>query len=320
MLSIKKKYDNNDLILLHIPKTGGTTVKKILISNNFNFAELHFNSRMDVGASIMLDEILKSNKKIIVTFRNPIECVLSQAYFYQQYKHFKVPNTLNEYINTDYLQNSQIHFLTHNKFLEKTPVTEEDYKKIIKLINRRNTFCFILDEFNKSLISLKKFLNVDILEFNNVLNRYNFQKIPSYYLKLDEIIENFNSYDMKLYNKISTLNQKKTYDWINNTPIYNIPWFYPLKWFINKPDILSKHQTFCKNIHSNIISSNTTKITLKQYLRSWVNNIGHIFNNIDSTDTKLLDDILHTVKIILNNENPIDWILNEPITTTNNTL
>ena len=136
------RFNNNNIILLHIPKTGGTTVKYCLLDNNIKFTELHFNNRMESWCSILLDDIIKSDKKIIVTFRNPVECIISQAYFYQQYKHFKVPNNLQEYIKTDYLQNSQIHFLTRNKFLDKRPVTIDDYEKVLKLINREKTFCF----------------------------------------------------------------------------------------------------------------------------------------------------------------------------------
>ena len=106
---------------------------------------------MESGAAILMDDILNSDKKVILTWRNPIEAVISQFYFYQQYSHFGVPTNISDYAKSNYLQNSQIHFLTRNKFLDKSSVTELDYCKIIQLLERKNTFVFSVDYFNESV-------------------------------------------------------------------------------------------------------------------------------------------------------------------------
>ena len=66
------RYNDNNLILLHVPKTGGTSLKMVLIQNQIPFCELHINRKMESGAAILLDDILNSDKKVILTWRNPI--------------------------------------------------------------------------------------------------------------------------------------------------------------------------------------------------------------------------------------------------------
>lgn len=117
-----------EVLLLHIPKTAGSSVKGILIDQKVKYKELHLNRRLECAPVKYIDDILNDPEiKVILTWRHPVEHVLSSFYFYKQYKHFNYPDILDDFINSE--TNQQSMFLFKTNFLEHVDI---DLDKILK--------------------------------------------------------------------------------------------------------------------------------------------------------------------------------------------
>lgn len=150
-----------DVLLIHIPKTAGTSVRHLLIQHGVNYKELHFNNRMQCAPWKYLDWILEHPKqKVILTWRDPVEHVISTFHFYQEYRHFGYPTQFSEFIEHPQLQNQQAAFLIKEHFLSAPDLVSSPapLDKIRAIIDRPNTFCFLQDYFHASSIRLAQFL------------------------------------------------------------------------------------------------------------------------------------------------------------------
>jgi hypothetical protein len=315
MESKLEQYNEHDLILLHIPKTGGSSVKSLLLSHNIKFLELHVNNKLESCVSILLDNIIQDeSKKIIITWRDPIEHVISCFYFYLQYPHFNTPKKLLSYINQSNLQNSQIHFMTHNNFLQNINVSNSDFQKILSLFNRNNTFWFLNDYFNESINMLSSFLNITLSKNIHSNKRYNFQKLPSYYYNnfILSSISITNSYDMQIYEfiiKKYNYTQKNDSLRLSNLPPYN----FPLLWFINDTNVLKSFDPLCTKIYNIIKSSISYPYDLSYYITLWITHVCDELNLSLPNAINMYDNLFNLIVKLTNSHDPLYWLYDENI-------
>ena len=172
----RKHIINSDIILLHIPKTAGTTIKILLFDHQCNFTEVHMNRYMESLTSEYLDYLLINlHKKVIITWRDPLDHVLSSFYFYQQYPSFNASKNLEEFIDNPTFMNMQTGFMTHKKFLQWDKINQDHYNSIKPFINRPNTFWFLADYSNSLYEPFKDFIGLKT-DKKFTRSRFNFNK------------------------------------------------------------------------------------------------------------------------------------------------
>lgn len=275
-----------DVILIHIPKTAGTTLYRILQKEEVIFKELHFNSNLRCAPCKYLDKILADpNQKVILTWRDPVEHLWSTFHFYQEYKHFHYPTNIEAFIEHPSLQNQQSAFLLKEHFFDSHDFTEIECKKIRALIDRPSTMCFVQNYFQASLEKLNRFLNLSISTVDDIC-RFNFNKPPSIQLN-DKILDKFrdlNKIDIEIYNHILD----KYYPNDKHTPSSslpsNIPIEYPMNLVAGKVS-LKQYQPILEKIHFKLKQLKLS--TIHEYMDHWLD----IFSALINYKTKNLKDL-----------------------------
>jgi hypothetical protein len=271
---------NDDIILIHVPKTSGSALQNIFIFNKIKHSYYHISFKTGV---ILSEKLINNNKSlIIITIREPFDHVLSCFYFYQEYKNFiKCPDIFEEFINDNKCKNMIVSFHTKNKLLE-SPVTEEEFLKVFTLFRKQNVFIFIQNYFEQSLELLKKVLyqrgiNIDTsYEKSKITKRVNLNKIHPIFFKdkYYEKIRSLNEYDYKLYEysvKKYNFNNIVEYDPIINyqrRDSVKIPKEWPLSLYIDyKHEFFINNEEKLKNI---LIKIPERPLTRRQYINIWL--------------------------------------------------
>ena len=293
--------DENKIILIHIPKTAGTSVKYILNDYNTKFKELHLNSILECQPIKHIDRILKNEDIIVIlTWRNPVKHIESSFHFYKEYAKFNYPKDINEFINSKKLHNQQSSFLLKHNLFDMIDLDENKVSVILKLIDRKNTFCFLQDDFDASKKQMLSFLNIGY--DNNLTNktyskRFNFNKpivspLTEYQIQK---IHNFNKIDFMVYNLIV---DKYNYVQRNDVVLNYIPWQYPIN-LIAGIKTIKKYEIVLKTI--NQVLYNENQYDVKTYVEKWID----IFSNQENIiflDGSSVDDKLSHIGNIFNDD------------------
>ncbi|WLR42966.1 sulfotransferase family 2 domain-containing protein [Bacillus carboniphilus] len=215
------------LFHLHIPKTGGTSLKHIVKQNYQNIAEVYrppikktltkiSNHNYDCVIGHMrygAHEYFKPNKYHYITLlRNPIDRVISEYYFiarrpqhenYHLYKHL----SLEEYASLPILQNMQSQFLLG--YHAHQNLTIADLKIIKERINSGEITAGITEEFEKSLTLFSTKFNWKV-KMNVVLNKNNMRPINSTIPPVQiATIKRHNLIDLELYSYVKKYLKKE---------------------------------------------------------------------------------------------------------------
>ena len=295
--------EKDNVILIHIPKTAGTSVKHILMDNNIKFNELHLNARLECQPVRHIDYILNNNDvKVILTWRNPIKHTESSFYFYKEYAKFNCPKDIDQFIHSKNLQNQQSSFLFKNFLFDVVDFDDKKIDVIHKLIKRPNTFCFLQDYFEQSKAQMMTFLNKkNAIQNKKHSNRFNFNKPIVSHLSEYQIqnIHDVNKIDFFVYNIIKN---KYNYNICKEGDILfsSIPWQYPMN-HVSGIYSIQKYEHVLKKINSSICDGR--QYNIEQYLNSWIN--------------MFINEIGAEIDITLNKENTIGERLNQLSTALN---
>ena len=289
---------SNNNIIIHIPKTGGTT----LISNlykktwqpfpNFNYRHIIYRTKKSNSSDIFDRENLSKYQKynFILFIRDPFERIISEYNFLKCRNEFmnlfdKIPNNLKEYIQSKQTHNSMINFLVGNRIFTKIneELCEKKLHDILYTLDKLNFIIGKTEQYSESLNIISNQLNIDI---NKTITK---KRITLYkdpirdYDKLKDLFIKNNKYDYLLYNKLNEIFNKQKekikskilYNFIGTKYDYIIKYsqrFCILESFNVDKIFLEKNKKKLRNIH-NIAIKNITSMTTengKLYLRKWL--------------------------------------------------
>ncbi|WP_100404817.1 sulfotransferase family 2 domain-containing protein [Bacillus solitudinis] len=220
MINEHNNQNEDILIHLHMPKTGGTTLKKI-IKKNYDKSQ-SFDVYVDHQ---QLPQLLKdiSSKKVqciqghipfgiqkyfhskstyITMLRDPIDRIISEYYFIRNIEwhnlHSQVMNmSLEEYQKIPTNCNLQTHYILGEKFGKK--LVDEDLEKAKKILLEHFSVVGITEMFDESVFLMKEtfgWKDIFYKKFNVSNSRLSKKEIP--FEVLQQIAKN-NSFDLQLY-------------------------------------------------------------------------------------------------------------------------
>jgi len=182
----------NEFSLIHLPKTGGTTIKSILVRNQVKNV-LNIDKHMPVSLSCNPEEY-----SYVTIMRNPIDRVFS--YYQMQLRdkkqpyHFHAKDGLATLLRNCWEVNNTA-CMYYSGFIDAN-VDNKCYE-IAK--QNLNNFAFVgnFDNFNTDVSKLLSILNLNI-ENIPILNFHGIHEATSKEIKL---IESYNEFDIKLFNE-----------------------------------------------------------------------------------------------------------------------
>jgi hypothetical protein len=218
------------LIHLHMPKTGGSTLKKIIKKNydNRSSFEVYCEQRK---LSEKLTELSKLNVHCIqghfpygihkyfskpyayvTMLREPIDRVISEYFYIRNIpwneNHEKVMKmSLEEYQNEQINQNLQTRYILGTNF--NKPLTDEDFEQA--KLNLLNDFSLvgITEYFDQSVFMMQKQFEWDNIYYSKVnVTKSRLSKREVSPVLLEKIMEN-NQYDIQLYSLAKALFEKR---------------------------------------------------------------------------------------------------------------
>lgn len=284
-------------IIIHIPKTGGTT----LISNinnidwqpspSFNYRHIIYHTKKSNSSDIFEIENLNKYQKynFILFIRDPFERIISEYNFLKCRNEFMdlfdtKPSTLKEYIESNQTHNSIINFLIGNRIF--TNMNNELCKKklddIIYILDNLNFIVGKTEEYSESLNIISNELKININKIIKNKRITLFKESIHNYDELKKLFMKNNKYDYLLYNKLNGIFHKQkekikskiSYKFIGNKYDYIIVYtrrFCILESFNINKFFLEKNKNKLRIIHNIAIRniSSPTSENGKLYLTRW---------------------------------------------------
>lgn len=219
----------SEIIFIHIPKTGGTTINTAMNGTywqtkpGFNYRHILSDKSSNSGDIFLNKNRDKyENERIFMMLRHPVDRLVSEYYFITNRNEFtdlikSKPKSFEDYIKSPQTQNYVINFLKGNRMYSTVRPSPSDLERVINAIDNLPIYVGIFERFSESLSYFKKHLGVkwkkEIPIKRMTIRR---PKIEDLSQELIELIKEKNALDLKLYdycfNKFkneSNLNKKE---------------------------------------------------------------------------------------------------------------
>ena len=202
----------SEIIFIHIPKTGGTTINSAMNGTywqtkpGYNYRHILSDKSSNSGDIFLSKNQDKyQNEKIFMMVRHPVDRLVSEYYFINNRNEFTKliktkPKSFEAYVKSPQTQNYVTNFLKGNQMYSTVRPTDEDLKSIIEAIDALPIHVGIFEQFSESLVYFTKYIGIkwkkDIPIKRMTIRR---PKIENLSKELIELIEKNNSLDLKLY-------------------------------------------------------------------------------------------------------------------------
>ena len=254
----KSKLPSQEIVFLHVPKTGGSTFVGLLkdsikISNeqrkqpshiidqigdvqvkHIDFTTVERKFQFPELFKVQKDLTLTKNLKIFMLIRNPIDRMISEFNF--QYHMLKgkdgnknaaiisklkpIPDSLKAYVNFPHTQNYQVKFLLGRKIADPKPVKLEEFNRVLSVIDNMSIHCGLTEDYSNflSLFQIKTGIKLKKKIIVRKKTPLDLKLEPTQDIK-DEIIA-LNNYDQKLYEFVRNKLKQESSE-INSNYNYN---------------------------------------------------------------------------------------------------
>lgn len=282
---------NNDVIFIHIPKTGGTTINAAMQNSywqttpDHNYRHILADKTSNAGDIFDGKNIDKYKKnKIFMMLRHPIDRVTSEYHFIKERVEFtkyikSKPTNFEQYITSYQTQNGVVNFLKGGKMYNTLKPSEKDLEYIKQAITTLPIYTGIFEDFEKSLsyftsqIGIKWAKKVEAKRMT--FKRPNKEDLSP---KIKNLIIENNSLDMELYSFCKSIFDKETQN-LKPTKInfikdkYNHVVPYCMKWCffefcVDDKQFLKQNFNYFKSLTFYLINNLNIRDGVK-YTKSW---------------------------------------------------
>ncbi len=205
---------SDNIIFIHIPKTGGTTINSAMqgtywqTTPDFNYRHIILKTKRSNSGDIFKSENWEKykNHQLFMMLRHPVDRMISEFYFLHDRAEFMnllrpKPKTFEEYINHPQTPDYTLGFLIGDSIYNKKRPTKEDLKRVIDTIEELPIHTGIFEHFAESLTYFSRETGVEWAK-NIEAKRVTFKRPKMEELDrrlYDRIIET-NALDFELYN------------------------------------------------------------------------------------------------------------------------
>ncbi len=203
----------DNLIFVHIPKTGGTTISTAMTNQywastpDFHYRHIIEKTKTSNAGDIFDPQYIEKYKAytIFMMLRHPIDKLISEYYFFKEREVLmnffrKKPTCFIDYIKDRQTQNSTINFLKGRRLYDTKIPTISDLDDVLDAIEQIPIYVGIFEEYEKSMqyfsdvtdIKWKKEMEVKRITFKRPL-------ISELNEETKELILEHNKLDIELY-------------------------------------------------------------------------------------------------------------------------
>ena len=282
-------------IIVHIPKTGGTTLISNLLNinwqpkPNYNYRHILFDS-LQSNSNDIFNPIFKdkySLEKIIIFIRDPFERCISEYNFLKTRPKFfdefeKKPTSLHEYIFNEQTHNPITKFLYGVKLYSKVDSIniENMYNTIMKSLEYLNIIVGVTEEYNTSLNIIEKKTKTHIKKNIQLKRETIYKEKIENYDELKILYIKTNEFDYLLYKKLLNIFEqekqklKKIKQFVFKSDQFDYIFQYTnnkciLEAFSGDEDFIKTFKNELQIIHLNVLQD-IPKQDGKIYLIKWI--------------------------------------------------
>ena len=205
---------SDNIIFIHIPKTGGTTINSAMqgtywqTTPDFNYRHIILKNKKSNSGDIFHSENFENFEgyKMFMMLRHPVDRMISEFYFLHDRAEFMnmlnpKPKTFEEYVAHAQTPDYTLGFLIGDKIYDKRRPTKEDLNRVIEAIERLPIHTGVFEHFGESLEYFSRETGIEWAK-NIEAKRVTFKRpkmeeiSPELYQKILET----NALDFELYN------------------------------------------------------------------------------------------------------------------------
>ena len=300
--------NENKIIFIHIPKTGGTTINTAMqgtywqTTPDFNYRHIDGKTMISNTGDIFRPSSFEKYKdfRVFTMFRDPVDRILSEYSFIKERRDFMnllkpQPKSFEEYVTNSQTSNGVLKFLLGNRMYSPIKLTEDDLQRVIDAIHEIPIHVGIFEEFGKSLSYFSAVTGIDWGKKIEV-KRITFKRprVKDISDDIKQKIMEMNPLDIKLYQAGKELFEKEASGVKSNIKFlsdkYNhaIPYAYNFCFFeycMENKLFINQNLAFFKTMTHYLIKEeklNDGRAFTKSWILSFMSHFQHQFGNTNT--------------------------------------
>ncbi len=326
---------NDDVIFVHIPKTGGTTINTAMEGTvwaneaDFNYRHLITKTKKSNAGDIFQIENIEKYKayKIFMMLRHPIDRIISEYYFIHHRPQFMEsikhkPKNFNDYVRSRQTQNGTVTFLKGREFYSRTAATESDLEEIKECITSIPVHVGIFEHFAESMsyfseatgLKWKKNLEVKRVTLKRPKSDDLSQEMKEYILKTNHLDLELYNFCLQRFNEIRAGIKKPKFEFVGDKYDHIIPFCHNQCLFVfclNNKKYLKQNMPFFKGLNFHLLNMfqiKDGKLFTKLWNDTFIKAVNHHFPDSEFSDA--LNGVYHRdqepLEVLVNIASAID--------------